>query len=116
MVNEKRIDVTDGRIFWWEMGGVTMRERQFSLAFLFAETFWIAGGLGITILMPKNAFANELATAAYWPLFFTFWGAALGGVLSGSVKGMGRFGLAGFLLGLLVSVNLMALHFRPSAN
>jgi hypothetical protein len=72
-------------------------KRQFSLAVLFIEFFWIAGGFGFAtaILHPAVPIEGNFLSI---PLAFVCWGIAVGGLFNNPVDGAKGGLVVGFLL------------------
>jgi hypothetical protein len=73
-----------------------METRQFSIAFLMIETFWIAGGFGFATALLHPAVPLEVHFLSI-PLMCACWGTALGGLFNNMVDGA----KAGLVIGFL---------------
>jgi len=82
-----------------------MATRQFSLAFLLIESFWIACGLGFATALLHPAVPVEVDLLAI-PLVGACWGAAIGGLFNNMVDGAKAGLVAGFLI-LLAALPLV---------
>lgn len=85
---------------------------QFSLAYLFLETFWIALALGLTMQVFRfEGEAAERFSVTFLLLAAQAWGAAIGGLFYRMKTGffLVSAGIIGaiVLIGLLIVVNLL---------